>query len=90
MKKKKTRTKKSDHKHIYSPCLLKVKDKNRESYMSAVYCTICHKISNVKFFETTKNYDENGKAYYSVKNEQEVIEEHKNDPLIEVNKEDIL
>lgn len=90
MKKKKIKTKKSNHKHLYSPCLLKVKDKDSEYYVTGEYCTICRKISNIKFFETTKVCGEDGRTYYQLKKQQEVINEHKNDPLIEVNKEDII
>ena len=79
-------SKRSNHKHTYEPCLLKVLfrgwDGNQaHSYEGASYCTICGHIgSNIGSISIMK---QNEKGWYTHKEETDLLEEYKQYKVIE-------
>lgn len=74
-KKKKSSTsksnEKSNHKHEYVDCLLVTKNENRP--YKAKYCSICGKVSDIKFFEFVPS----DATYSRMLSDDEVFEKHK-------------
>lgn len=74
---------KSDHKHQYKGCLIRVVSNGHPENRvhSADYCVICGKLNNIKFFETIKTSDN----HYRVMTNSDILDMYPDRDIFDIN-----